>query len=85
MELIEGFVLMILMETKIINGKRNLLIREYPPPSTLEDLLDLAEALIHFRNQNPIVLGDLNDDIQDQNPRRQQVGELLMEFGLVDL
>ena len=32
-----------------------------------------------------IVLGDLNDDIQDQNPRRQQVGELLMEFGLVDL
>ena len=29
------------------------------------------------------MLGDLNTDIKSQNPRSQQVAELLMEFGLV--
>ena len=30
------------------------------------------------------MLGDLNADIQAQNPFSQQVADLLMEFGLVD-
>ena len=41
-------------------------------------------ALPHFRDQNTIVLGDLNADIQAQNPRSQKVAELLIQFGLVD-
>ena len=56
-----------------------------PPPYTLEHLLYLVEALKHFWDQNPIVLGELNANTQYQNPRNQQVAELLMEFGLVDL
>ena len=58
--------------------------RSIPPPSPLEDLLDLTMALPHFRDQNTIVLGDLNADIQAQNPRSQKVAELLIQFGLVD-
>ena len=30
------------------------------------------------------MLGDLNDDIQSQNPHSEQFLELLKEFGLVD-
>ena len=56
------------------------------PTSTLEQLLHLEEALTRFQNHNPIVLGDLNAKIgQSQNPRRQQVDDLLMDFGLVHL
>ena len=54
-----------------------------PPPSTLDNLSDLVEALAHLWYQNPIVLGDLNANIQAHNPRSQQVAEMLMEFGLV--
>ena len=52
----------------VFNGKRTPLIVAYPPPSTLEDLLDLAESLKYFRDQNSIVLEDLNANIQAQNP-----------------
>ena len=35
----------------------------YLPPSHLDDLPDLVEALTRFPTQNPIVLGDLNVDL----------------------
>ena len=50
----------------------------------MDHLPDLAEYLNHLQDQNPIVLGDLNADIQSQKSRSQQVADLLMEFGLVD-
>ena len=55
------------------------------PPSTLEHLLDLVKALTHLRDQNTIVLGDLNTNTQYQNPCSQKVAELMMEIGSVDL
>ena len=61
-----------------VAGKRTHLIITYPPPYTLEHLLYLVEALKHFWDQNPIVLGELNANTQSQNSRNQQVSELLM-------
>ena len=61
------------------------IIVAYVPPSTLYHLLDLEEALTHFRDQNTIVLGDLNANIQSQNPHSNQVTDILMDLGLVDL
>ena len=43
----------------------------------------MVEALTHFQDQYPIVLGDLNSDIQAQNPSNQQVVDILVEFRLV--
>ena len=67
-------------------GKWTPLIGVYLPTYTLEHLPDLEEALTHFRNQEPIVLGELNANIgQSQNPRSQQIADMLVKFGLVDL
>ena len=54
---------------EVITDKKTPLTGTYLPPSTLEHLTDLEEALTHFQNQEPIVLGDLNTNIQSQNPR----------------
>ena len=43
--------------------KRTPLVGAYLPPSTLENIPDLEEALPHFRYLDPIVLGDLNVNI----------------------
>ena len=68
------------------DSKGTPLIGTYLPPSTLENLLDLEEAMTWFEYQDPIVLWDLNaDTVQAQNPRIQQVTNMLMKFGLVDL
>ena len=67
-------------------GKRTPLISAYLLPSILEKLTDLEEALTRFWDQDTIVLGDINSDIcQAQNPHSQQVMDLMMEFGMVDL
>ena len=61
-------------------------IGAYLPPSTLDNLPDLEENLARIWDQYPIVLGYLDAIIgQYQNPHIQQVADLLMEFGLVDL
>ena len=63
---------------EVITRKWTLLIGAYLPNSALEHLPDLAEALTCFWKQETIMLGDLNDDIQDQNYRIQQVTEQMM-------
>ena len=70
------------MRLSTVNGPHS--SEQPPPPSTLKELPDLAEALTHLRYQNNILLGDPKFDIQAHNPLSQQVAELLMEFGLVD-
>ena len=70
---------------EVFAGKLTSLIRSYLPPSTLDHLLDLVEALARFQDQDQIVVGDVNSNIQAQKPRSQQVTELLMEFMFVDL
>ena len=56
----------------------------YLPPSTLEHLPDLEEALQRFRG--PIVLGDLNVELDEaRSLQSQQVADLLAEYGLIDL
>ena len=59
----------IMVICEVITNKKTPLTGTYLPPSTLEHLTDLEEALAHFQNQEPIVLGDLNTNIQSQNPR----------------
>ena len=54
------------------------------PPSTLEDLPDLVDFLTHIWDLNPIVLWDLNVNIESQNSCSNQVSELMMKFGLVE-
>ena len=72
---------------KVVTGrKRTLLIGAYLPHYNLEIFPDLEEALKRFRDQDLIVLGDPNVEIgQAQNFHSQQVADLLMEFGLMDL
>ena len=64
---------------EVVNDRKwTLIIGTYLPPYTLEKLMDLEEDLAHFRDQYTIVLGGLSSDIgKSQNPRRQQVADLL--------
>ena len=73
--------------SEVVTGrKRTPLIGTYLPPSTLEHLPDLEEAMTRFWDQYPIVLGYLNSNTgQSQNPLSQQVSDLLMQFELMDL
>ena len=62
------------------------LIRAYLPPSTLDHLPNLEEALNRFPDRDPVVLGELNADIGClRNPRNQKVADFLALFGIVDL
>ena len=70
------------------SAQRTPLIRMYPPPpqSTIDHLTDLEKALNLFLGRNPILMGDLNEDIGYlQNPWNQLVEDFLASFGLVDL
>ena len=65
---------------------KTLIIGEYLPPSYLDHLPDLEEALNRFPSKYPVVLGDQNKYIgRIRNPRDQQVADFLVSFGLVDL
>ena len=56
-----------------------------PPHYNLEHLPHLEDALSRFRDQDPIVLRNLNANIgQSQNPHSQHVADLLMECRMVD-
>ena len=71
---------------EVVTGrKRSPLISIYLPPSTLDHLPNLEEALTCFRYQDSIVLGDLNTKIQSHSPGIQKFNYLLMEFRMVDL
>ena len=70
----------------VTSGKRTTLIGAYIPNSTLDHLQDLEEALTRFRDHYPIVLEELNVNIvQSHNLHIQQVADLLMDFGLVEI
>ena len=52
----------------------------------LSNLSNLEEALEFFWGQYPILMGDLNLELDDsQNPRSQLVDNILTEFFLIDL
>ena len=58
----------------------------YLPPLTLEHLPYVEEALHQFNGWYPIVLGDINMDLDNAlSLQIQCVVELLIEFGLIDL
>ena len=60
------------------------LVGAYLPPSTLEHLPDLEEALKRFKD--PITLGDLNMDLDKARILwSQQMADLLSEYSLTDL
>ena len=70
----------------VTDGRRTLIIGAYHPPSTLEHLLDLEQALKLFQDQYSIVIGDLSVDIRKtHNTRSQQFSDLVMKFVMMEL
>ena len=70
----------------VTNKKRSSVIGVNHSPSTLEHVPDLEEDLNHFWYKDTMFLGELRANInQAQNPRRHQVADLLIKFGLIDL
>ena len=62
----------------MIGMSRTLIVGVYFPPSIMAHLLDIEDDLACFWGQYPIVLVDLNVDLdEDQNPRSQLVTNLL--------
>ena len=60
-------------------------IGEYLLPTTLDHLPNLEETLENLWVQDPILMVDLNIDLDDsRNPRSQIVAKILMEFFLID-
>jgi hypothetical protein len=71
----------------LVSGvQRTPLISVYLPPSNLDDLPHLTTALDRFPNEAPILLGDLNVDLLNLRPHRnQQVAEVITTYGLDDM
>ena len=62
------------------------LVGAYLPPLMLEHLPDVKEALQRFKGRDPIVLGDLNVDLDGARISRSQcMADLLTEYGIIDL
>ena len=56
------------------------------PPNTLAHINDIDNTLERFRGQYPILMGDINVDLDEaQNPRSHLVADMLMEFVLINL
>ena len=72
---------------EIVTGHtRTPLVDTYLPPSTLEHFPDAKESLQRFKGLYPIVLGDLNVDLDNaRRSRSQRVADLLMDFSTIDL
>ena len=61
------------------------LVGAYFPPSTLEHLPYIKEALQRLKGWVPIILGDIKVDLDDAwSSRVQRVADLLMEYCLID-
>jgi exonuclease III len=62
------------------------LIGAYLPPGEQVDLEYLTKALERFPNQQPLILGDLNTDLEDPTrPRSIETNNLLSTYGLIDM
>ena len=62
------------------------LVGAYLPHSTLEDLPDVNEVLQQFNGRDPIVLGDLNMELENtRSSQSQRVADPLIEYGIIDL
>ena len=60
-----------MVSCELVTGlTRTPLVGAYLPPSNLEHLQDLEESLKRFKE--PIVLGDLNVDLNDARSSRSQ-------------
>lgn len=71
----------------VSGSQRTPLVGVHFPPNSLADLPHLTEALTRFPNNRPVVLGDLNVDLQhdDMDDRCSQVAATLATHGLEDL
>ena len=72
---------------KVITGTScTMIVGAYLPTYTLAHLPYLEETLARLQGQYPIILGDINMDLdEDQNMLSQLIAYLLMEFGFIDL
>jgi exonuclease III len=64
------------------------IIGVYLPPKTLDDLPYLNEALTRFNNSRttPVILGDLNTELQDNSsPRTTTIHAVISTYNLQDL
>ena len=65
---------------------RTPIIGEYLPPTMLAHLLDLEESLERFWYQYPMLMVNINVDLDEsQKPRSQIIADMLTEFFLVNL
>ena len=70
----------------IARGKQKPLIGAYRLDPIMEHLPDLELSLTRLQDHYPIVLGELNANIvQDQNLHSKEVTYLLMKFVMLDL
>ena len=75
-----------MVSCEVVTGTSwTLIVGSYLLPSTFSHLPDLEESLARFQVQYPIVLVDLNVNMDEaQNPRSRLVSNLLTEFVLID-
>ena len=68
-----------MVSSKVVRGTSQTPISgAYLPPTTLAHLLNVEEAMECFQSQDPILMGDLNVDLDEaQNPRSQIVANIL--------
>ena len=76
-----------LVSFKVIRGMYwTPIIVAYLPPSTLDHLPDIDESFECFRVQDPILMEDLNEDLDEaRNLCSQLVTNILTAFGLINL
>jgi exonuclease III len=75
------------LSTVVVCGDHRIpLIGAYLPPSSLNSLPELIAALDRFAGRDPILLGDLNVNLEDStSTRNRDVATVLASYGLLDM
>ena len=75
-----------MLSCELVSGQsRTAIIVAYLPPNDLDDLPHLDEALRRFPKLTPIVLGDLNVDLDRRITRATRLNATLAPYGFLDL
>jgi hypothetical protein len=75
-----------ILSCELVSGeKRTAIIVVCLPPNDLDDLPYLDEALRKFPDCTPIILGDLNVDLNQKNSRATKINAAFAPYGLLDL
>jgi hypothetical protein len=76
----------VLSTVAVCGDHRIPLIEAYLPPSSLNSLPELLAVLDRFAGRDPILLGDLNVNLEDStSSRNRDVAKVLAPYGLFDM